>query len=62
MSVGRLLRAKLVEPLVRAQGSPESIARGGALQGYAGGLDLKARLLAMEHALPKQVEEQARLF
>ena len=38
------------------------IARGGALQGYAGGLDLKARLLAMEQALPKQVEEQARLF
>ncbi|MBB85004.1 MAG: cysteine methyltransferase, partial [Deltaproteobacteria bacterium] len=38
------------------------IARGGALQGYAGGLDLKARLLAMEQALPTQVEEQARLF
>jgi len=26
------------------------IARGGALQGYAGGLKLKARLLAMESA------------
>ncbi len=38
------------------------IARGGALQGYAGGLDLKARLLAMEQALPEPVEEQARLF
>ena len=38
------------------------IARGGALQGYAGGLDLKARLLAMEQALPEPVPEQARLF
>ena len=38
------------------------IARGGSLQGYAGGLDLKARLLAMEQARPQAVEEQARLF
>ncbi|MBJ19045.1 MAG: methylated-DNA--[protein]-cysteine S-methyltransferase [bacterium] len=38
------------------------IARGGALQGYAGGLDLKARLLAMESALPETPPEQARLF
>ncbi len=38
------------------------IARGGALQGYAGGLDLKARLLAMESALPEAVAEQVRLF
>jgi O-6-methylguanine DNA methyltransferase len=38
------------------------IARGGALQGYAGGVDLKARLLAMEQALPEPVAEQARLF
>jgi O-6-methylguanine DNA methyltransferase len=38
------------------------IARGGALQGYAGGVELKARLLAMEHALPEPVAEQARLF
>lgn len=38
------------------------IARGGALQGYAGGLDLKARLLAMESPLPGSPEEQARLF
>ena len=38
------------------------IARGGALQGYAGGLDLKAKLLAMEQALPEPVPEQARLF
>lgn len=38
------------------------IARGGALQGYAGGLDLKARLLAMEQALPEPIAEQARLF
>jgi O-6-methylguanine DNA methyltransferase len=41
------------------------IARGGALQGYAGGLDLKARLLALESAVPAPAEEaarQARLF
>jgi O-6-methylguanine DNA methyltransferase len=38
------------------------IARGGALQGYAGGLDMKARLLAMESALPDAPPEQARLF
>ena len=38
------------------------IARGGALQGYAGGLDLKAKLLAMEQALPEPEAEQARLF
>lgn len=38
------------------------IASSGALQGYAGGVDLKARLLAMEQALPKATEEQARLF
>ena len=38
------------------------IARGGALQGYAGGLDLKARLLAMEQALPEAAMEQVRLF
>jgi O-6-methylguanine DNA methyltransferase len=38
------------------------IARGGALQGYAGGLDLKAKLLAMEHALPDPTPDQARLF
>jgi len=38
------------------------IARGGALQGYAGGLDMKARLLAMESALPDAPAEQARLF
>jgi O-6-methylguanine DNA methyltransferase len=38
------------------------IARGGSLQGYAGGLELKARLLAMERALPEPVAEQARLF
>ncbi|MAG29991.1 MAG: hypothetical protein CL908_03740 [Deltaproteobacteria bacterium] len=38
------------------------IARGGALQGYAGGLDLKARLLAMESVLPEPATEQARLF
>ena len=41
------------------------IARGGALQGYAGGLDLKARLLAMESALPVPAEvaaRQAKLF
>jgi len=38
------------------------IARGGALQGYAGGLDMKARLLAMERALPEEPSEQVRLF
>jgi O-6-methylguanine DNA methyltransferase len=38
------------------------IARGGALQGYAGGLDMKARLLAMESALPEAPPEQPRLF
>lgn len=38
------------------------IARGGALQGYAGGLDLKAKLLAMEQALPDSAADQARLF
>ena len=38
------------------------IARGGALQGYAGGLDMKARLLAMERALPDEPAEQPRLF
>jgi len=41
------------------------IARGGALQGYAGGLELKARLLAMESGAVAPSEEptrQARLF
>jgi O-6-methylguanine DNA methyltransferase len=38
------------------------IARGGALQGYAGGLDMKAKLLAMESALPVPIPSQARLF
>ena len=38
------------------------IARGGALQGYAGGLDLKAKLLAMESALPEPSPVQERLF
>jgi O-6-methylguanine DNA methyltransferase len=38
------------------------IARGGALQGYAGGLDMKAKLLAMESALPTTALSQARLF
>lgn len=38
------------------------IARGGALQGYAGGLELKARLLAMESALPDASPQQERLF
>lgn len=38
------------------------IARGGALQGYAGGLDMKAKLLAMESALPTPMPSQARLF
>jgi len=38
------------------------IARGGALQGYAGGLELKARLLAMESALPEPSPLQERLF
>jgi O-6-methylguanine DNA methyltransferase len=41
------------------------IARGGALQGYAGGLELKARLLAMESAglMPSEASpHQERLF
>jgi len=38
------------------------IARGGALQGYAGGLDMKARLLAMESAVPDAPPEQPLLF
>ena len=38
------------------------IARGGALQGYAGGLDMKARLLAMESAVPETAPEQPLLF
>jgi len=38
------------------------IARGGALQGYAGGLDMKARLLAMESAMPSPSPVQERLF
>lgn len=38
------------------------IARGGALQGYAGGLELKARLLVMEGAVPAREPLQARLF
>lgn len=38
------------------------IARGGALQGYAGGLDMKAKLLAMESTLPAIEPNQARLF
>ncbi|MEZ4332445.1 MAG: methylated-DNA--[protein]-cysteine S-methyltransferase [Myxococcota bacterium] len=38
------------------------IGRGGALQGYAGGLDLKARLLAMEGAAPIGEPAQERLF
>ncbi len=38
------------------------IARGGALQGYAGGLDLKARLLAMESGHSDPSPEQSRLF
>jgi O-6-methylguanine DNA methyltransferase len=38
------------------------IARGGALQGYAGGLDLKARLLSMESILPGTPAAQERLF
>jgi O-6-methylguanine DNA methyltransferase len=38
------------------------IARGGALQGYAGGLDMKARLLAMESPLPAAAPNQERLF
>lgn len=38
------------------------IARGGALQGYAGGLELKARLLAMESVLPEPSAGQERLF
>jgi methylated-DNA-[protein]-cysteine S-methyltransferase len=38
------------------------IARGGALQGYAGGLEMKARLLAMEHVVPGASSRQERLF
>lgn len=38
------------------------IARGGALQGYAGGLKLKARLLAMESGHAELTPEQERLF
>ncbi len=38
------------------------IARGGALQGYAGGLKLKARLLAMESAHSELTPAQERLF
>ncbi|MBW2423541.1 MAG: methylated-DNA--[protein]-cysteine S-methyltransferase [Deltaproteobacteria bacterium] len=38
------------------------IARDGALQGYAGGLDVKARLLAMESVLPAPSAVQERLF
>ena len=38
------------------------IARGGALQGYAGGLELKARLLVMEGAVPARELAQERLF
>ena len=38
------------------------IARDGALQGYAGGLELKARLLAMESAVTGREPRQARLF
>ena len=34
----------------------------GSLRGYAGGLELKARLLAMEQALPPAPVEQPRLF
>jgi len=38
------------------------IARGGALQGYAGGLDLKARLLALESVIPGTPAAQTSLF
>jgi len=38
------------------------IARGGGLQGYAGGVELKARLLVMEGAVPGRELAQARLF
>jgi O-6-methylguanine DNA methyltransferase len=38
------------------------IARGGALQGYAGGLDMKAKLLATESPLLAADSSQARLF
>ncbi|HIF94458.1 MAG: methylated-DNA--[protein]-cysteine S-methyltransferase [Myxococcales bacterium] len=38
------------------------IARGGALQGYAGGLELKARLLAMESGHSDPSPAQKRLF
>jgi O-6-methylguanine DNA methyltransferase len=38
------------------------IAQGGALQGYAGGLDMKAKLLAMESPLLAATPSQARLL
>jgi len=38
------------------------IARGGALQGYAGGLKMKARLLAMESGHSESAPAQERLF
>ncbi len=38
------------------------IAQGGALQGYAGGLDMKAKLLAMESPLLAAAFSQARPF
>ena len=38
------------------------IAQDGALQGYAGGLDMKAKLLAMESPLLAATSSQARLF
>jgi O-6-methylguanine DNA methyltransferase len=38
------------------------IASDGHLQGYAGGLEMKARLLAMESALPEPSAQQERLF
>ena len=41
---------------------PRVIARDGALQGYAGGLDVKARLLAMESVLSAPSAVQERLF
>jgi len=38
------------------------IARGGALQGYAGGLDMKAKLLALESPLLANASSQPQLF
>jgi len=38
------------------------IARGGALQGYAGGVELKAKLLVLEGAVPVREPAQERLF